>query len=119
VVDLLYIVVVFMLLQLGVDEKHCPVQFRSIPWNPHESRYSQAKLELYGLFHALRAYHLWLVGLPKFTVKTDVKYIKGMLNHPDIEPNAAINHWVAGILLFDFNLVHVPGNKHTMADGLS
>jgi hypothetical protein len=70
------------------------------------------------LFRALRAYHLWLIGLPKFTVKTDAKYIKGMLNHPDIQPNAAINRWVTGILLFDFDLVHIPSNKHTVADGL-
>jgi hypothetical protein len=118
-VDSLYIVVGFMLLQLGVDEKRYPAQFGSIPWNPRESRYSQAKLELYGLFCALRAYRLWLVGLPKFTVETDAKYIKGMLNHPDIQPNAAINRWIAGILLFDFDLVHVPGDKHTVANGLS
>jgi hypothetical protein len=109
----------FVLLQLGVDEKHYPAWFGSIPWNLHESRYSQVKLELYGLFWVLHAYCLWLVGLPRFTIETDAKYIKGMLNHPDIQPNTAINHWIAGILLFDFDLVHVPGNKHTMADGLS
>jgi hypothetical protein len=109
VVDSSYIAVGFMLLQLGVDEKHYPAWFGLIPWNPRESRYSQAKLELYGLFHALRAYCLWLIGLPKFTVETDAKYIKGMLNHLDIQPNVAINRWIASILLFDFDLVHVPG----------
>jgi hypothetical protein len=35
-----------------------------------------------------------------------------MLNNPDIQPNATINHWIASILLFDFNLVHVPGVTH-------
>jgi hypothetical protein len=120
VVDSLYIAVGFVLLQLGVDEKCYLARFRSIPWNPHKSRYSQVKLELYRLFRALRAYRLWLVGLPRFTVKTNTKYIKGMLNHPDIQPNAAINHWIAGILLFDCDLVHVPGDKHkhTVADRL-
>jgi hypothetical protein len=67
----------------------------------------------------LRVYRLWLVGLPRFTVETDAKYIKGMLNHPDIQPNAAINCWITSILLFDFDLMHVPGDKHTVADGLS
>ncbi|KDQ61643.1 hypothetical protein JAAARDRAFT_31112 [Jaapia argillacea MUCL 33604] len=29
----------------------------------------------------------------------------------DIQPNATINHWIAGILLFTFNLVHIPTSK--------
>ena len=41
-----------------------------------------------------------------------------MLNNPDIQPNATINRWIAGILLFDFTLVHVPGATHG-PDGLS
>jgi hypothetical protein len=41
-----------------------------------------------------------------------------MLNNPDIQPNATINHWIAGILLFDFKLVHVPSATHG-PDGLS
>ena len=49
----------------------------------------------------------------------DAKFIKGMLNNLDIQPNAAINRWIAGILLFDFDLVHIPTDKHTGADGLS
>ena len=42
-----------------------------------------------------------------------------MINNPDIQPNATINRWIAGILLFDFKLRHVPGKDHTPADGLS
>jgi hypothetical protein len=34
-----------------------------------------------------------------------------MLNNPDIQPNATINRWIAGILLFDFKLVHVPADN--------
>src|SRR6202045_192860 len=49
----------------------------------------------------------------------DAKFIKGMLNNPDIQPNAAMNRWIATILLFDFDLIHVPADKHTGADGLS
>jgi len=41
-----------------------------------------------------------------------------MLNNPDIQPNATINCWIAGILLFDFMLKHVPGASHG-PDGLS
>src|SRR5713101_993849 len=42
-----------------------------------------------------------------------------MLNNPDIQPNAAINHWITAILLFDFKIVHVPADKHRRPDGLS
>src|SRR5882724_670497 len=42
-----------------------------------------------------------------------------MLNNPDIQPNAAINRWIAAILLFDFKLTHVPASKHQGPDGLS
>ncbi|KDQ13320.1 hypothetical protein BOTBODRAFT_97608, partial [Botryobasidium botryosum FD-172 SS1] len=83
------------------------------------SRYSQPKLELYGLFRALRDVRVFIIGLTKLTVEVDAKFIKGMLNNPDIQPNATINRWIAGILLFDFTLVHVPAERHTGADGLS
>ena len=49
----------------------------------------------------------------------DTKYIKGTINNPDLQLNATINQWIAGILLFTFRLVHVPATHHTGADGLS
>src|SRR5882724_8475695 len=42
-----------------------------------------------------------------------------MLNNPDIQPGAAVNRWIVGIKLFQFELVHVPGHLHTGPDGLS
>ena len=77
------------------------------------------KLELYGLFRALRALHLHLIGIRRLVVEMDVQFIRGMLNNPDVQPNATINHWIAAILLFDFKLAHVPADKHKGPDGLS
>jgi len=48
-----------------------------------------------------------------------VQYIKGMLNEPDLQPNTAINHWIQGILMFTFKLIHVPAEKHKGSDALS
>jgi len=31
-----------------------------------------------------------------------------MLNAPDLQPNAAMNRWIQGILMFDL-LKHIPG----------
>jgi hypothetical protein len=109
----------WILFQVDEEGRHRPARFGSITWNERESRYSQAKIELYGLFRALRAAKVWLIGLKTFSVEVDAKYIRGMLNNPDIQPNAAVNRWIAGISLFDFTLRHVPGNKHVAADGLS
>jgi len=52
-------------------------------------------------------------------VEVNAQYIKKMLNKPDLHPNAAMNRWIAAILIFDFELVHVPGTKHKGPDGLS
>jgi len=60
-----------------------------------------------------------LIGAKKLVVEVDAQYIKGILNKPDLHPNAVMNRWIAAILMFDFELVHVPGTKHKGPDGLS
>jgi hypothetical protein len=109
----------YVLMQIRDDKRRYPNRFGSIAWTERESRYSQAKLELYGLFRALRAYRIYIIGVKNLVVEVDAKYLKVMLNNPDIQPNATINRWIAGILLFNFKLVHVPVIHHTAADGLS
>ena len=49
----------------------------------------------------------------------DAKYIKGMINNPDLQPNVTINQWIASILLFHFELHHISTDRHTSPDGLS
>ena len=41
-----------------------------------------------------------------------------MLNHPEIGPNAIINRWIEKILMYHFELRHIPG-KVFGPDGLS
>lgn len=118
-VDSSQIAVGFILSQIDEQDRKHPARYGSIPMNEREARYSQPKLELYGLFHALRAYRLYLVGVKTFHVEVDAKYIKGMLNEPDLQPNATINRWIQGILLFDFTLIHVPADRHKGPDALS
>jgi Integrase zinc binding domain/RNase H-like domain found in reverse transcriptase len=93
-------------------------KFGSITLNDRESRYSQPKLELYGLYRALRSLKMYLLGVRNLIVEVDAKFIKGMLANPDIAPSASINRWILGILMFHFTLVHVPGTHHG-PDGLS
>jgi hypothetical protein len=118
-VDSSYTAVGYILAQLGEDGRRYPAQFGSIPWNKTEANYSQPKIELYGLFRALRDLRIHIIGVQNLVVEVDASSIKGMLNNPDLQPNAAINCWIAAIKMFDFTLVHVPGNKHKGPDGLS
>ena len=109
----------FILGQKDEKGKVHPARYGSIPMNEREARYSQPKLELYGLFRALRAFRLYLVGAKKLIVEVDAKYIRGMLKEPDLQPNATMNRWIQGILLFDFELIHVPAERHKGPDALS
>jgi len=118
-VDTSYIAVGMVLIQEDEKGNRRPARYGSIPMNDRERRYSQPKLELYGLYRALRAWRLFLIGVKKLIVEVDAKYIKGMLNEPDLQPNAAINRWIQGILMFDFQLTHVPGTRHVAPDALS
>ena len=95
-----------------------PNRFGSMALNPRETNYSQPKLELYGLYRALKAVSMYIIGARNLVVEVDATAIKGMINNPDLNPNATINRWVAGVLLFTFKLVHVPGIRHGV-DGLS
>jgi len=92
--------------------------FGSIALNDREQRFSQPKLELYGLFRALCAYRIFLVGVRNLIVEVDTRYIQGILNNPDVAPSASINCWIVSILTFHFELRHVPGKIHG-PDGLS
>lgn len=119
-VDTSYLAVGFHLCQCDPDNPRTRYynRFGSITLNEREARFSQAKLEIYGLFRAFRALRLYLIGIRNLVVEVDARYIKGMLQNPDIAPSASINRWIMAILTFHFHLVHIPGTSHG-PDGLS
>ncbi|KNZ76979.1 hypothetical protein J132_10325 [Termitomyces sp. J132] len=86
--------------------------------NDREARFSQPKLELYGLYRALQALWMYLIGVRNLIIKVNTRYIKGMLQNPDIQPSTSMNCWIMAILMFHFELVHVKGTFHG-PDGLS
>jgi hypothetical protein len=119
-VDTSHIAVGFLLAQCDPEDlkRRFYARFGSITLNDRECRFSQPKLELYGLFRAMRSWKLYLIGLRNIVVEVDARYIKGMLANPDLAPSASINRWILAILTFHFELVHVPGVSHR-PDGLS
>ena len=90
-VDTSLIMVRYILSQEGDDGKHYPNRFGSIRLSDVKSHYSQAKLELYRFFCTLQAVHIFVFGGNSFTVEMDTKYIQGMINNPDLQPNTTIN----------------------------
>ena len=94
-----------------------PIVFGLITFNEVESHYSQPKLELYGVFQALKAECHQLHNI-HFRLIVDASSLAKMLTNPDL-PNAAMTRWIAYISLFTFEIKHAPGTSHRVPDGLS
>jgi hypothetical protein len=95
-----------------------PARYGSGPMNERESCHSQAKLELYRLFIALKTWRIYLSGV-QFTVFMDAQYVIGMLKSFEPLPSAAENCWKAGIQMFDMKIEHKPAAQMKAADALS
>ena len=119
-VDTSHIAVGYFLCQCDPDDprKRRYARFGSITLNDRESRFSQPKLELYGLYRALGQLKRYIIGVRNLIVEVDARYIKGMLTNPDLDPRSSLNRWITAILMFQFELVHIPGTHHG-SDGLS
>ncbi|KNZ82151.1 hypothetical protein J132_07737, partial [Termitomyces sp. J132] len=118
-VDTSYIAVGYYLCQCTSEnhKKHHYNHFESIMLNNREARFSQLKLELYGLYQALQALQMYLIGIRNLIIEVNACYIKGMLQNPDIQSSASMNCWIMAILMFHFELIHIKGTFHG-PDGL-
>ncbi|KAJ3474287.1 hypothetical protein NLI96_g12542 [Meripilus lineatus] len=106
----------WILFQFFVKDKH-PTIFGSCTHSAAESRYSQPKVELYGVFRAMKELRHRLWGY-HFRLEVDAQYLDKMIKTPDL-PNAPMTRWISYIQLFDFEIVHVPASKFKGPDGLS
>ena len=116
-VDSSHIATGIVIYQLDEDGNRLPIRFESLGFNDRESRYSQPKLELCGVYKAFRKVRQHIFGT-HFTLEVDAKSIQQMLNAPEL-PNAPMTRWIAFIKLFDFDLRHVSAAKHKLPDALS
>ena len=78
-VDTSYIAVSYILSQCEPNNLKIRYhsRFGSITLNEREACFSQPKLELYGLYRALRILKLHLIGIRNLVVEVNAKYIKG------------------------------------------
>lgn len=109
----------FILSQHDDKGRKVPARYGSLPLTRPQTMYGQSKLELYGLMRALWHYRIFIVGVKHLIVEVDAASIKGMLNRPDVQASTHINRWIQAILMFDFELVHVPAHQHKGPDALS
>ena len=107
-----------VLMQLVKGKKH-PSRYESGIWSDAEKRYDATKRECRGVLKALKKVRYWLYGI-HFILETDASVLVAQLNRSGTDlPGALVTRWIAWIRLFDFEVRHIPGKRHTAADGLS
>jgi hypothetical protein len=96
-----------------------PSRYESGVWNTAERTYDATKRECRGVLKILKKLQIWIIGV-HFILETDANVLVAQLNRAATDhPSALITRWIAWIRLFDFEVRHVPGKKHALADGLS
>lgn len=105
--------------QLGTDGCRHTIRFDSTLWSEAESKQHSTKLECKALVWALKAFQGYLYG-HHFTIETDAKVLIAQLNRSSSDlPGSVMNRWLATILQWDFDIVHVPGKRNVIPDALS
>ena len=96
-----------------------PARYESGVWSESERKYDAGKRECRALLKTLKKFKNYLYGI-RFVVEIDAKTLVAQLNRSASDlPGALVTRWLAWIHLFDFDVRHVPGKKHLVADGLS
>jgi len=109
---------ILMQLERNGKRRH-PIRYESGIWSATEKRYDAGKRECRAVLKMLKKCRGYLYGVP-FVLEIDPSTLVAQLNTSARDlPGALVTQWLAWIRLFDFTVRHVPGTKHTAADGLS
>ena len=102
-----------MLTQLEPETgQHNVVRYDSRSTTPPESRYSQIELESAAVEFAIKRNHIYLYGLPGFTVITDHKPLIPLYNSYRAEMPRRIHKHKLNLQGYTFNLRHQPGKDN-------
>ena len=105
--------------QLQSDGRRHPIRFESTLWSARERTWHSTKLECKAVLWALKKFRTYLYGI-HFTIETDAATLIAQLNRSLTDnPGSVMNRWISTILLWDFDIKHVPGRKNVVADALS
>jgi len=97
-----------------VDGKEQPIAFMSKALQSAEKDWSTIEKECYAIYYALRKFEHLLRDV-KFTLYTDHKN----LLYLNVPPSSKVLRWKLAIQEYDFDIVHLAGNKNIVADGMS
>ena len=102
-----------------VEGKRHPLKYKSGIWSIVEKKYDATKRECQGVLKTLKKLRYRLYGV-RFILETDTSILVAQLNRSETDlPRALVTWLIAWIQLFDFDVWHIPGQKHSAADGLS
>ena len=93
-----------------------PIAFASRKFNKAERNYSVSEKECLGIVAGIKA-HKWFLYGKKFTIVTDHRPLKWLLNLKD--PTSRLARWALLLSEYDFDIAHRPGRKHGNVDALS
>ena len=99
-----------------IDGKEVKIRNWSHSFNAAARNYCTTRRELLAMVEAMEAFRAYLWGR-HFTLRTDhasLSWLCGFKNPPDI-----LCRWFERLAVFDFTVVHRPGEKHANADTMS
>ncbi|GAA5982141.1 hypothetical protein JCM11641_000600 [Rhodosporidiobolus odoratus] len=101
----------------GKDWKEAlPCGFYSRQFIPAEKNYPTHEQELLAIVAASKAWRIELLG-EQFTVLSDHETLKHLSTQPDLSKRQA--RWLEKLADYHYDLKYLPGQKNTIADGLS
>jgi hypothetical protein len=88
---------------------------------PAESRYAPIEGETLAVMYGLHQCRLFTLGCPELIVATDHKPLMKILNSKPLETieNPRLLRIKDKLMMYDFNIVHVPGKLHLAPDAVS
>ena len=101
---------------IGVEGTEHVIAYYSKSLNPAQQKYCTTRRELLAVVATLDHFKGYLWG-PKFLIRTDHAALVWLTNLKNIQ--GMLNHWLAKLQQFHFDIIHRPGAQHGNADGLS
>ena len=89
--------------------------------NPAESRYAPVEGEALAVVHALDKARYFVLGCANLIVAVDHKPLLKLFSDRSLNeiPNSRLRNLKEKTLRYRFKMIHIPGVKHRVADGLS
>ena len=89
--------------------------------NPAESRYAPVEGEALAVVHALDKARYFVLGCTNLIVAVDHKPLLKLFGDRSLDeiPNSRLRNLKEKTLRYRFKMIHIPGVKHRVADGLS